>query len=252
MTASNVLRVSAYELSRSSMQTATFSGSTVSMPPHLVRKGFECARLVDAVREGLIGVRFQGAMKSFYEIDRKRLLGRVEHEIEQAEVVGGFPYVVDSRRAIDRARFEYLPGLGFGQARPFDMVRIVGKLDLRFVVQVAFEADPLLPAVLVQQITHRPRTSLSVGFDSFLAGDGFRDHCENRISFIVAESGQSFAVRGRTRWQRVARATCVVCYISSGKEKRGRARGARAAGKHGRPRWTSKSSPIPAATSKRR
>ena len=67
-------------------------------------------------------------------------LGFVDDEVDAAKVVGGFEDVVDvegARFGSDGVGFKDEAGLLVGEAAAFDVVGVVGELDLRFVVDAA-------------------------------------------------------------------------------------------------------------------
>lgn len=79
----------------------------------------------------------------------ERLRGPVDDRVDAAEVVRGFEDIVYTQRlALDahRVGLEDMAGLVVGQPAAFDVVRVVGEVDLRTVVDAALETHGLLLA----------------------------------------------------------------------------------------------------------
>lgn len=86
-------------------------------------------------------------MQFFDEDLGERFFGPVDNRVDAAEVVRGFENVIHAQRlAFDahRVGLEDMAGLVVGQPAAFDMVRVIGKVDLRAVVDAALETHRLL------------------------------------------------------------------------------------------------------------
>lgn len=84
----------------------------------------------------------------------ERLRGPVDNRVDAAEVVRGFEDIGYTQRlALDahRVGLEDVAGLVVGQPAAFDVVRVVGEVDLRAVVDAALETHRLLLAQHLQQ-----------------------------------------------------------------------------------------------------
>lgn len=106
--------------------------------------------LLAAVRCTGLELRVQFLDEGFGE----RLPGPVDDRVDAAEVVRGFEDIIHTQRfALDahRVGLEDMARLVVGQPAAFDVIRVVGKVDLRAVVDAAFEAHGLLLAQHLQQ-----------------------------------------------------------------------------------------------------
>lgn len=118
--------------------------------------------LLAAVRRTGLELCMQFLDKGFGE----RLPGPVDNRVDAAEVVRGFENVIHAQRlAFDayRVGFEDVAGLVVGQPAAFDVVRVIGKVDLRAVVDAALETHLLLLAQHLQQRHDMPGSRLATG-----------------------------------------------------------------------------------------
>lgn len=118
--------------------------------------------LLAAVRRAGLELCMQFLDKGFGE----RLPGPVDNRVDAAEVVRGFENVIHAQRlAFDayRVGFEDVAGLVVGQPAAFDVVRVVGEVDLRAVVDAALETHLLLLAQHLQQRHDMSRAGLASG-----------------------------------------------------------------------------------------
>lgn len=118
--------------------------------------------LLAAVRRAGLELCMQFLDKGFGE----RLPGPVDNRVDAAEVVRGFENVIHAQRlAFDayRVGFEDVAGLVVGQPAAFDVVRVIGKVDLRAVVDAALETHLLLLAQHLQQRHDMPGSRLATG-----------------------------------------------------------------------------------------
>lgn len=96
----------------------------------------------------------------------ERLPGPVDDRVDAAEVVRGFENIVHSQRlAFDahRVGLEDVAGLVVGQPAAFDVIRVVGEVYLRAVVDAALETHRLLLAQHLQQRHDMPGSRLATG-----------------------------------------------------------------------------------------
>lgn len=120
---------------------------------HLVGQTFVVAHgepLLAAVRRAGLELCVQFLDEGFGE----RLPGPVDNRVDAAEVVRGFENVIHAQRlAFDahRVGLEDVAGLVVGQPAALDVVRVVGKVDLRAVVDAALETHRFLLAQHLQQ-----------------------------------------------------------------------------------------------------
>lgn len=118
--------------------------------------------LLAAVRRAGLELCMQFLDKGFGE----RLPGPVDNRVDAAEVVRGFENVIHAQRfALDahRVGLEDVAGLVVGQPAAFDVVRVVGEVDLRAVVDAALETHLLLLAQHPQQRHDVSRAGLAPG-----------------------------------------------------------------------------------------
>lgn len=96
----------------------------------------------------------------------ERFFGPVDNRVDAAKVVRGFEDIVHAQRfALDahRVGLEDVAGLVVGQPAAFDVVRVVGEVDLRAVVDAALETHLLLLAQHLQQRHDMPGSQLANG-----------------------------------------------------------------------------------------
>ena len=132
---------------------------------HLVGQTFVVAHgepLLAAVRRAGLELCVQFLDEGFGE----RLPGPVDNRVDAAEVVRGFEDVIHPQRlALDthRVGLEDVAGLVVGQPAALDVVRVIGKVDLRAVVDAALEAHRFLFAQHLQQRHDMPGSWLATG-----------------------------------------------------------------------------------------
>lgn len=143
---------------------------------HLLgRRGLHAADLVGqtlVVAHGkplLAAVRCTGLELRVQFLDEglgERLPGPVDNRVDAAEVVRGFENVIHPQRlALDahRVGLEDMARLVVGQPAALDVVRVVGEVDLRTVVDAALETHRLLLAQHLQQWHDMPGSRLATG-----------------------------------------------------------------------------------------
>lgn len=132
---------------------------------HLVGQTFVVAHgepLLAAVRRAGLELCVQFLDEGFGE----RLPGPVDNRVDAAEVVRGFENVIHAQRlAFDahRVGLEDVAGLVVGQPAALDVVRVVGEVDLRAMVDAALETHRLLLAQHLQQRHDMSRAGLASG-----------------------------------------------------------------------------------------
>lgn len=132
---------------------------------HLVRQTLVVAYgepLLAAVRRAGLELCMQFLDEGFGE----RLPGPVDNRVDAAEVVRGFENVIHAQRlAFDAHRLglEDVAGLVVGQPAALDVVRVVGKVDLRAVIDAAFETHRFLLTQYLQQRHDMPGSRLATG-----------------------------------------------------------------------------------------
>lgn len=143
---------------------------------HLLgRRGLHAAHLVGqtlVVAHGkplLTAVRRAGLELCVQFLDEdlgERFFGPVDNRVDAAEVVRGFEDIVHAQRfALDahRVGLEDVAGLVVGQPAALDVVRVVGEVDLRAVVDAALETHLLLLTQHLQQRHDMPGSQLANG-----------------------------------------------------------------------------------------
>lgn len=118
--------------------------------------------LLAAVRRAGLELCMQFLDEGFGE----RLRGPVDDRVDAAEVVRGFEDVIHPQRlALDahRVGLEDVARLVVGQPAALDVVRVVGKVDLRAVVDAALETHRLLFAQYLQQRHDVSRVGFATG-----------------------------------------------------------------------------------------
>ena len=96
----------------------------------------------------------------------KRFSGPVDDHVDAAEVIGGFENIVHTQRiALDahRVGLEDMARLVMGQTAALDVVRVVGEVYLRAVVDAALETHRLLLAQHLQKRHDTLRAGLTPG-----------------------------------------------------------------------------------------
>ena len=96
----------------------------------------------------------------------ERLPGPVDDRVDAAEVVRGFENIVHTQRlALDahRVGLEDVARLVVGQPAALDVVRVVGEVYLRAMVDAAFETHRFLLAQHLQQRHDMPGSRLATG-----------------------------------------------------------------------------------------
>lgn len=132
---------------------------------HLVGQTFVVAHgepLLAAVRRAGLELCVQFLDEGFGE----RFFGPVDNRVDAAKVVRGFENVIHAQRlAFDahRVGLEDVARLVVGQPAAFDVIRVVGEVDLRAVVDAALETHLLLLAQHLQQRHDMPGSQLANG-----------------------------------------------------------------------------------------
>ena len=148
------LHLTVHLLGRRSLHAADLVGQTL-----VVAHG---EPLLAAVRRAGLELCVQFLDEGFGE----RFFGPVDNRVDAAEVVRGFENVIHAQRlALDahRVGLEDMARLVVGQPAALDVVRVVGEVDLRAVVDAAFETHRLLLAQHLQQRHDMPGSRLATG-----------------------------------------------------------------------------------------
>ena len=148
------LHLTVHLLGRRSLHAADLVGQTL-----VVAHG---EPLLAAVRRAGLELCVQFLDEGFGE----RFFGPVDNRVDAAKVVRGFEDIVHAQRfALDahRVGLEDVAGLVVGQPAAFDVVRVVGEVDLRAVVDAALETHLLLLAQHLQQRHDMPGSQLANG-----------------------------------------------------------------------------------------
>ena len=86
-------------------------------------------------------------MKLFDHRFRERAFRLINHQVYTAEMIHSLQNIIHIQRAIrsiDRVCFKDVPGLLVGQSASLNMVGVVGEVNLRAVVDAAFQPALLL------------------------------------------------------------------------------------------------------------
>ena len=148
------LHLAVYLFGRCSLHAAHLVGQTL-----VVAHG---EPLLTAVRRTGLELCVQFLDEGFGE----RLPGPVDNRVDAAEVVRGFENVVHTQRlTLDahRVGLEDAAGLVVCQTAALDVVRVVGEVDLRAVINAALETHLLLLAQHPQQRHDMPASRLATG-----------------------------------------------------------------------------------------